>query len=496
LKKVLLVNWDGYPNISTGGVFTWEKALVEELTDWQFVIFNQLSNSNSNGSFKVPKNVSKVIALPLFGANRYEEFSRGPFLGKVLGTSESTIKRYFEPLFLRFATRLISPDCNPSDVSESVLELHKFLTRFDYKKCVESPFVWEGFLKLLRADPLYREMSLNEALRAYQMMQRLIQTLSIQLPRVDIVHCSLAWMPGLLAIVQKAESGCPVIITEHGVCLRELLLYYNAYTYDEASKVMMKVIATNIVKTLYDVADVIAPVCGANTEWELDLGVPPEKIRVIYNGVDTKRFRPMPVDRGTDRPVVVFVGRIEIFKDLVSLIKAIDDVKKEIPNILCLIYGEGGDLDYCRECEEAVKSLGLQDNVKFMGKTKEPEKAYNMGDVVVMSSVTEAFPFATIEAMACGKPIVATDVGGTREAIEGCGILVRSRSSTELARGIVKLLKDRELTARLGEAALKRAREKFQLSASANQYRVLYEDLLGRRVDVRAQEGGELVVAR
>jgi glycosyltransferase involved in cell wall biosynthesis len=194
--------------------------------------------------------------------------------------------------------------------------------------------------------------------------------------------------------------------------------------------------------------------------------------------------------------VVVFVGRIEIFKDLVSLIKAIDDVKKEIPNILCLIYGEGGDLDYCRECEEAVKSLGLQDNVKFMGKTKEPEKAYNMGDVVVMSSVTEAFPFATIEAMACGTPIVATDVGGTREAIEGCGILVRSRSSTELARGIVKLLKDRELTARLGEAALKRAREKFQLSASANQYRVLYEDLLGRRVDVSAREGGGLGVGR
>ncbi|MDA4117176.1 MAG: GT4 family glycosyltransferase PelF [Thaumarchaeota archaeon] len=496
MRRVLLVNWDGYPNISTGGVFTWEKALVEELTDWQFVIFNQLSNSNSNGSFKVPKNVTKVVALPLFGANRYEEFSHQPFVGRVLGTSERTIERHFEPLFLRFASRIISPDCQPSEVIECVLDLHAFLMRFDYKKCVESPAVWEGFLRLLRDDPLYREMSLNEALRAYQMMQRLTQTISIDLPKVDIVHCSLAWMPSLLAIVEKAKYSCPVIITEHGVALRELLLYYNGYTYDEASKVMMKVIATNIVKTLYGVADIIAPVCAANTEWELILGVPAEKIRVIYNGIDTKRFRPMSVVRKTDRPIVVSVGRIEIFKDLVSLITAIGEVKKEIPNIQCLIYGEGGDLDYCRKCVETVESLGLKDNVKFMGKTKEPEKAYNMGDVVAMSSVTEAFPFAAIEAMACGKPVVATDVGGTREAIEGCGILVRSRNSTELARGIVKLLKDRELRVRLGGAAIERVREKFELSASANQYRVLYEELVGRPAVAPVRKDPQLVVAR
>ena len=55
MKRVLLVNWDGYPNIAHGGVYTWEKALVEQLTDWQFVVYNQLSNSNTNGVFKVPQ---------------------------------------------------------------------------------------------------------------------------------------------------------------------------------------------------------------------------------------------------------------------------------------------------------------------------------------------------------------------------------------------------------------------------------------------------------
>jgi glycosyltransferase involved in cell wall biosynthesis len=496
LKKVLLVNWDGYPNFAHGGVYTWEKALVEQLTDWQFVVYNQLSNSNTNGVFKVPKNVVGVTSLPLFGASRCEEFSERPFLGRVVGTSRKAVEEYFVPLFLRFVSRVISVDCQPSQVKESVLELHAFFRTFDYKKCVESPSAWEGFLRLLQADPLYREMSLNEALLAYQMLQRAMQCLSVDVPRVDLVHCSLVWTPSLIAVIAKAKYGSPVIVTEHGVAFRELMLYYNAYTFDEASKVMMKVFAANIVKAVYAMADIVAPVCSANTEWERHLGVPAEKIRVIYNGIDTQRFRPMSVERKTDRPMVVSVGRIEIFKDIVSLVTAMKDVRDEIPNVMCLIYGDSIDLQYSKKCVEVLAELKLEANVRFMGKTTEPEKAYNLADVVAMSSLTEAFPFAAIEAMACGKPVVATDVGGTREAIDGCGILVRSRNPPELARAIVKLLKDKPLRTRLGEAALKRARDKFELSASANQYRMLYEELLAPRAGLFARPNKELVLAR
>jgi len=491
----LLVNWDGYPNFAYGGVYTWEKALVEQLSDWEFVVYNQLSNSNTNGVFRVPKNVVGVTSLPLFGASRCEEFSEGPFLGRVIGTSRKAVEEYFVPLFLRFVSRVISVDCQPSQVTESVLELHAFFRKFDYKKCVESPSAWEGFLRLLQEDQLYREMSLNEALLAYQMLQRVMQSLSVDVPKVDLVHCSLVWTPSLIAVVAKAKYGSPVIVTEHGVAFRELMLYYNAYTFDEASKVMMKVFAANIVKAVYSIADIVAPVCSANTEWERNLGVPAEKIRVIYNGIDTQRFRPISVQRKTDRPVVVSVGRIEIFKDVISLITAMKDVRDEIPNVMCLIYGESIDLEYSKKCVEAVEELKLEANVRLMGKTTEPEKAYNLADVVAMSSLTEAFPFAAIEAMACGKPVVATDVGGTSEAIEGCGILVRSRNPPELARAIVKLLKDKPLRTRLGDAALRRARDKFELSSSANQYRMLYEELLAPRPGRPVRPDPELVLA-
>jgi glycosyltransferase involved in cell wall biosynthesis len=127
-----------------------------------------------------------------------------------------------------------------------------------------------------------------------------------------------------------------------------------------------------------------------------------------------------------------------------------------------------------------VQSLGLQDSIQFMGKVKNPEMAYNSADVAVISSITEGFPFAIIEAMACGKGIVATDVGGIREALEGCGLLVRSSHPQELGNAITKLLRDEKLRSSLGAAALKRVQEGFTLEKSLGQYRQEYERLMAQ----------------
>ena len=112
-----------------------------------------------------------------------------------------------------------------------------------------------------------------------------------------------------------------------------------------------------------------------------------------------------------------------------------------------------------------------------MGATKTPEKAYNFADVVAFSSLTEGFPFGVIEAMACGKAVVATEVGGVREALEGCGLLVRSRSPHDLANGIVTLLKDDGLRRRFEAAALKRTRAEFSLEKEVQEYSKLYDEL-------------------
>jgi glycosyltransferase involved in cell wall biosynthesis len=304
-----------------------------------------------------------------------------------------------------------------------------------------------------------------------------MQILSLEIPKVDLVHCSLAWFPAMIAVSAKIEHGCPIIITEHGVAFRELLLYYNAYLRDEPSNIFWKLFSANVVRTVYSMADVIAPVCYANARWEESLGVEPSKIKVIYNGVDTAKFRPIEVKRQDARPTVACIGRVDVFKDIVNLIQSIRYVKDVVPDIQCLIYGASTDLEYSLRCINMVSTLGLQDNIRFMGKVKDPEIAYNSADAIVISSITEGFPFAIIEAMACGKGIVATDVGGINEALEGCGLLVRSSHPQELANALIQLLQDEKLRSKLGAAALKRVQEGFTIEQSLGGYRKQYDRL-------------------
>lgn len=484
MKKVLLVNWDSYPNVMSGGVYSWEKVLIDSMTDYEFTVINLLSNPNVNGKFAVPPHVTQVIDMPLFGSNRYEEFyteKNRPLLDKLIRTKDSIIVEEFIPLYKRFLANIFSNDCDPVELSKIVFELHKFLSIYDSKKCLEHVSAWEVFLDQLDHDPLNREMTMKEALTAFQIIQRNMQILSLEIPKVDLVHCSLAWFPAMIAISAKMKHGCPIIVTEHGVAFRELLLYYNAYLRDEPSNIFWKLFSANVVRAVYSMADAIAPVCYANARWEKSLGADQSKIKVIYNGVDTNKFRPIEVKRDDARPTVACIGRVDVFKDIVNLIQSIRYVKSSVPDVQCLIYGSSTDLEYSMRCINMVSTLGLQNNVRFMGKVRDPEVAYNAADVVVISSVTEGFPFAIIEAMACGKGIVATDVGGISEALEGCGLLVRSSHPQELANAITRLLQDEKLRSKLGALALSRVQEGFTIEKSLSQYLELYRRLTGEQ---------------
>jgi polysaccharide biosynthesis protein PelF len=483
MKDVLLVNWDSYPNFATGGIYTWEKALVEKMPDWRFTVMNFLSNSNSNGSYTVPRNVASVIELPIYGTNRYEEFynDRSNLVPKIIRTSKSAIQTGFIPLFRSFLSNAISANFDLGKFSDLLLKLHYFFQEYDAKKCLEHVLTWETFCDCIGSDPIYKHMPMRSAMSVFQTFQRSTQLLSIDVPQTDLIHCSLAWLPSLVGIVGKEENDCPLIMTEHGVAFRELMLYSSSFLYDEPSKVFSKVFTQNIVKALYFNADVVAPVCHANTVWEKMLGTEESKIHVIYNGVDTNRFRPMPLPKPPRNPRVVFVGRVDSFKDIVCLVTAISIAKGELPTLECLIYGSSTDLEYSQKCIKAIKVLGLERSVHFMGPTKQPEKAYAQGDVVVSSSISEGFPFSVIEAMSCGKAVVATDVGGVREALDGCGVLVKSRRPSEIASAVVALIKNDKLRNELGLTAMKRARQKFTLEQSIQRYKQLYEEVLERK---------------
>lgn len=494
MKKVLIINWDGYPNFPTGGIYTWEKTLIESMPNYEFTVLNVLSNSNSNSNYTVPNNV-KVLEVPIFGATRFEEYCPYSYnlAAKVFRTTQSVIKEKFIPLYRDFLTSIFSDHCNSEDLANTIISLHDLMTKYDAKRFLQHPLTWDVYMEILNKEPLYRNIAFKEALTTYQLLQRSIQLLAIEIPDVDIIHCSLAWFPSLVAVYAKKVNKCPLIVTEHGVAYRELLLFYNAFMFDEPSKLFWKVVSHNIVRVIYSVADVITPVCKANQNWEEKLGADSSKIKVIYNGVNTSKFRPMEVVREDPRPTIVTVARVDAFKDIVCLVQAVKYAREQVPDLQCLIYGTSTNLDYSLRCIKAVKDLQLEDAVRFMGGTKEPEKAYNAADAIVISSITEGFPFTIIEAMACGKAIAASDVGGVREALEGCGLLVRSRRPRELGKAIIRLIQDESLRKNFERESIGKVNREFTLEKCIDSYKKEYESLISSYGAEKVQKAREAV---
>ncbi len=478
-KKVLLLNWDCYPNITTGGVYTWTKILIDHLEEFDYTVFNQLSNPNVSGEFILPKNVKHVDEFPVFGTHRYEEFldEKKSFLKKILSSKESRIKKEFLPIYQTFLINILADRCDTALVSDAIIKLHRVLLTFDARKCLEHPKTWEIFLNIIKADPIYKLMHIGEVLRAYQEIQRILQILAIKTPKVDLVHTSAAWIIAFLGICAKRESGCPFILTEHGVAFRDFSLYFHRDFYNNNAKTLWKTLAQNICRTVYNNVDVVTPVCESNAVWEKEIGGSASKIKVIYNGVNVKKFVPKKM-KPNERPTVVSVARIEPLKDTICLIQSIKYVKEKIPNVRCLVYGSSTDINYALRVVNLAKKLQLEDTVEFMGNTNKPQEAFNSADVVALTSIAEGFPFTVIEAMACGKAVVATDVGGVSEALEGVGILSRSRRPIEIAEGIVKLLNDDLLRKKFEKEAVQRVLDKFTIPQCIAEYRNLYNEMI------------------
>lgn len=486
-KSVLLVTWDSYPQLTSGGVYSWAKGLVEALGEFDFLVFSQLSKAKPKTTPRLPPNV-RVIPHQIPSKPAREVSGSDGKLRRPGDAASDDAPRAFLSLYEEFIDAVLSPSLDPEKTRSAALGLRGNLRANGLADLLRHPATWEVFLDKLRADPVYKGMKLSSAQLAYRTVQSGLQTLCVDLPKVDLALCSVAWLPSLVALAAKQEQGCPLVLVEHGVAFRELTLYHNAYLPDDCSKVFWKVLAANVVKLLYHSADVVAPVCAANSLWETALGAAPEKLRVIYNGVDLSRFRPLALERPPG-PTVVSVARVDPFKDIGTLIRSIWLVKKRLPKVQCRLYGDARDPEYVEGCVRMVERLGLGESFHFMGHTDEPELAYNSGDVVAFSSLTEGFPFSVIEAMACGKAVVATSVGGVPEALEGCGLLVRSRNPRAMADAILKLLTDEALGSEIGRKALARAQSKFSLETAAAEYRRLFSSLLADREGaVRGEE--------
>lgn len=456
--RVALVGEGTYP-VVRGGVSTWTHQLVTMLADHDFHV-HALTSGEPELAYELPPNVRSWSAYDIWGpvATR-----RGP--------SRAVRAEFNEAWEQVLAAAFHTPSAPGPDLHAAWRTLCR-------------PAITERIWQLVNARDAIailsdrrvaaglRPATSRELVESAAFLARMMLPLGQQLPEVDVVHATSNGPSSLLGI-RAAAQGTPFVVSEHGVYLRERLLALGSTTWPVSQVENAAALIGHLVWMAYQTCSLVLPVSDFNGRWAMQVGAAPERVQTVYNGVDPGVFS---ISAEPEQPIVVFVGRIDPLKDLETMIRAMGLVVAQVPQAQLHLYGpvpaENGA--YAAHLHSTVDELGLAANVRFAGPTSDPAAAYATGQVVAMSSISEGFPYGAIEPMACGRPVVATSVGGVPEAVGDAGMLTRAKDPRGLADALTLLLNDPEERAALARRGRRRVEQRFTLAGMADQYRSVY----------------------
>ncbi|OPZ91628.1 MAG: Glycogen synthase [candidate division TA06 bacterium ADurb.Bin417] len=207
------------------------------------------------------------------------------------------------------------------------------------------------------------------------------------------------------------------------------------------------------------------------------LAISQERITVITNGVDLKRFRAFRPPRPIDPGLVLSAGRLAEQKGFLDLVRAARMVIDRKPGTRFTVLGEGPERP---RLEAEIRRLGLERSFRLPGETADIRPCLFEAGLFVLPSLYEGMPNAVLEAMAAGKPVIATRVEGSREAVldNRTGRLVTPAAPAELAAAILDLLADPARAAEWGEAGRRRVEAEYNLDSIIKEYESLYRELV------------------
>jgi glycosyltransferase involved in cell wall biosynthesis len=457
-----------YP-YTVGGVSTWCDALITGLPDFEWHILPLVANGWIRPSlFDLPENAilhepidvwSDVANPARYGRSQFDNPHVVADLLKGLIAWNSNIDRLIETLcWFRE---------NPGP-GVSVFQSEQGWNVFQ-----------SALEEVLASDPPDAgsppQFDTNNAMQLYRNIYWIARSAMHPTPEADLLHVTCAGWSAVPALVHHALHKTPLLITEHGVYVRESYLRGAMSSDNDATRFIYTRLARGLSRAVFAKADLLVPVTEMNGEWEEALGVSRLKIRPIYNGVAANKDAP-PLPRNA---TIISIGRLTVLKDIKTMLRVADKVLRQFPNAKFLHYGPVpiGSEKYARECYELHATLGLGDRFRFMGATREPAKVLGEADIFLMTSISEGLPISILEAMAQRRPSVATNVGGVPETVMGSGILAAPGDIHGLAIGVITLLRNYDLAEQLGERAQKRLERNFSEDAFLTSYNSMLHKL-------------------
>ncbi|MBV8551440.1 MAG: GT4 family glycosyltransferase PelF [Acidobacteriaceae bacterium] len=484
--SVLMCTEGTYPYY-TGGVSVWCDQLVRGLPDVDFRLFAITHAPNKKPIFPIHSNIMGINSVALWGTE--EPGCQGGSLSETYQrkarTTPEAVRNEFLTGFADALNCILEGGRRPQRLGNALLALHLYFQQFDYKKTMTSPEAWEVFLQLCRTASLAGSyLTIHEATTCMRWMQRFCGLLAGTLPNADITHSSMAGLACVPGVLNKLQYGSPLIVTEHGIYLRELYLSLMRSGYSEACRRFLLAFHEAVVRMNYHFADRVTALGNFNRGWQIKLGAQEAKIVITPNGTDADRFRPKPRPPN-ERPVVLTLARVYHLKGIEFLLRAAAIVRARVPAVLFRILGEVVDREYYEGCLNIIAEHGLKTAVEF-GATKDAAEALSDADIFCLPSISEGMPYSIIEAMFCERPIVSTDVGNISEMLGGTGIVVPPADPDSLARALLTLLEGEdaafEYRKSLARSALQRAYSLYTTEKAVGRFSDLYTSLLhGRR---------------
>lgn len=286
--------------------------------------------------------------------------------------------------------------------------------------------------------------------------------------KIDLVH-SHEFLMNIYGTAAAVINKIPVITTVHGK---------NYYYAKRRRRLAYRLISR--LSTMVAVGDDVKCIL------EDRVGIKHGRVRRIYNGVDCDQYSSPESEAAStgiraclsipaDCPVIGTVGMLVPVKGHNTLLRAARMVVEYHPDAIFLVVGDGplkADLiaEACR--------LGIEANVRFTGFRSDIRNLISMVDLYVCSSVSEGISLSILEAMAAGKPVIATSVGGNKEIVvnDETGILVKADDPSSMAIKIISLLRNGQRARELGLNGRRRVNDEFSLQRMQDSYHGLYED--------------------
>lgn len=230
------------------------------------------------------------------------------------------------------------------------------------------------------------------------------------------------------------------------------------------------------------------------SEWTSS-GILSERIHLIPNSVDTKRFVPVSPSQKTDLreklnleqnvTIAIYTGRLVSYKGLPLLLKAWNEIRRDRENILLILAGTGGlDIHNCEdELRGYVKENNLEDHVLFTGNVDNVHEYLQVSDLFVFPTENDAFPSSIVEAMACSLPVISTPVGAIKDIVSDrqSGYLVQPSNFEQLYQALGIMFSNKKLADEMGTAARHSVENLYSVETTAIKYQTLFQELINEK---------------